>query len=377
MNEVQVFTNEEFGSVRTIAIDGEPWFVGKDVAEKLGYSKARKAIADHVDEEDKKHSYGVTIRDSTGREQKPIVINESGMYSLVLGSKLPAANKFKHWITSEVIPSIRMNGGYITGQENIEGRVMNEVQIFENEEFGSVRTVEINGKPYFVGKDVAKALGYKDTVNALKQHCRGVVKHHLTDSLGREQDAVFIPEGDIYRLVVRSKLPSAERFESWVFDEVLPSIRKNGGYIAGQESLSDDELMAKAVLVAQKKIAERDAIIAQQAQKIEADRPKTIFADAVSTSKTSILIGDLAKLICQNGHQIGQKRLFQWMRDHGYLMKAGASHNMPTQRYMEQGLFEVKERSIQNPDGSVRITKTTTITGKGQLYFINKFLNEG
>lgn len=376
MNEVQVFTNEEFGSVRTIVVNGDPWIVGKDVAEKLGYSNARKAIADYVDEEDKKHSYGVTIRDSTGREQKPIVINESGMYSLVLGSKLPAANKFKHWITSEVIPSIRMNGGYITGQENIEGRVMNEVQIFENEEFGSVRTVEINGKPYFVGKDVAKALGYKDTVNALKQHCRGVVKHHLTDSLGREQDAVFIPEGDIYRLVVRSKLPSAERFESWVFDEVLPSIRKNGGYIAWQESLSDDELMAKAVLVAQKKIAERDAIIAQQAQKIEADRPKTIFADAVSTSKTSILIGDLAKLICQNGHQIGQKRLFQWMRDHGYLMKIGASYNMPTQRYMEQGLFEVKERSIQNPDGSVRITKTTTITGKGQLYFINKFLNK-
>lgn len=376
MNEVQVFTNEEFGSVRTIAIDGEPWFVGKDVAEKLGYSKARKAIADHVDEEDKKHSYGVTIRDSTGREQKPIVINESGMYSLVLGSKLPAANKFKHWITSEVIPSIRMNGGHITGQENIEGRVMNEVQIFENEEFGSVRTVEINGKPYFVGKDVAKALGYKDTVSALKQHCRGVVKHHLTDSLGREQDAVFIPEGDIYRLVVRSKLPSAERFESWVFDEVLPSIRKNGGYIAGQENMTDEELLANAVLVAQKKIAERDKIIEKQNEKIEADRPKTIFADAVSTSKTSILIGDLAKLICQNGHQIGQKRLFQWMRDHGYLMKVGASYNMPTQRYMEQGLFEVKERSIQNPDGSVRITKTTTITGKGQLYFINKFLNK-
>lgn len=375
MNEVQVFTNDEFGSVRTIAIDGEPWFVGKDVAEKLGYSKARKAIADYVDEEDKKHSYGVTIRDSTGREQKPIVINESGMYSLVLGSKLPAANKFKHWITSEVIPSIRMNGGYITGQENIEGRVMNEVQIFESEEFGRVRTVEINGNPCFVANDVARALGYKRPADAVTAHCKGSVKHrYLTD--GGEQELKLIPEGDVYRLIVRSKLPSAERFESWVFDEVLPSIRKNGGYIAGQESLSDDELMAKAVLVAQKKIAERDAIIAQQAQKIEADRPKTIFADAVSTSKTSILIGDLAKLICQNGHQIGQKRLFQWMRDHGYLMKVGASYNMPTQRYMEQGLFEVKERSIQNPDGSVRITKTTTITGKGQLYFINKFLNE-
>ena len=375
MNAVQVFTNDEFGSVRTIAIDGEPWFVGKDVAEKLGYSKARKAIADHVDEEDKKHSYGVTIRDSTGREQKPIVINESGMYSLVLGSKLPAANKFKHWITSEVIPSIRMNGGHITGQENIEGRVMNEVQIFENEEFGRVRTVEIDGRPYFAATDIATALGYTNPNKAVNDHCRAITKRSTPIS-GKIQSINFIPEGDIYRLVVRSKLPSAERFESWVFDEVLPSIRKNGGYIAGQESLSDDELMAKAVLVAQKKIAERDAIIAQQSQKIEADRPKTIFADAVSTSKTSILIGDLAKLIFQNGHQIGQKRLFQWMRDHGYLMKVGASYNMPTQRYMEQGLFEVKERSIQNPDGSVRITKTTTITGKGQLYFINKFLNK-
>lgn len=142
-------------------------------------------------------------------------------------------------------------------------------------------------------------------------------------------------------------------------------------------------VMARALKMADKKIHVLEAenekhkeVIAQQAQKIEADRPKTIFADAVSTSKTSILIGDLAKLICQNGHQIGQKRLFQWMRDHGYLMKIGASYNMPTQRYMEQGLFEVKERSIQNPDGSVRITKTTTITGKGQLYFINKFLNK-
>lgn len=377
MNEVQVFTNEEFGSVRTIAIDGEPWFVGKDVAEKLGYSKARKAIADHVDEEDKKHSYGVTIRDSTGREQKPTVINEYGMYSLVLGSKLPAANKFKHWITSEVIPSIRMNGGHITGQENIEGRGMNEVQIFENEEFGRVRTIMVCGELVFVANDIAKILGYSNPRDAINKHVddedKGVAE---CDTPGGVQRLAVINESGMYSLVLSSKLPNAKKFKRWITSEVIPSIRKNGGYIAGQESLSDDELMAKAVLVAQKKIAERDAIIAQQAQKIEADRPKTIFADAVSTSKTSILIGDLAKLICQNGHQIGQKRLFQWMRDHGYLMKIGASYNMPTQRYMEQGLFEVKERSIQNPDGSVRITKTTTITGKGQLYFINKFLNK-
>lgn len=251
---------------------------------------------------------------------------------------------------------------------------MNELQIFNSEEFGEVRTVEIDRKPYFVANDVARALGYKRPADAVTAHCKGSVKHrYLTD--GGEQELKVIPEGDIYRLTVRSKLPSAERFERWVFDEVIPSIRKNGGYIAGQENMTDEELLANAVLVAQKKIAERDRIIEQQNQKIKADKPKTIFADAVSTSHTSILVGDLAKLICQNGVKIGQVRLFDWMRKNGYLIKSGSSYNMPVQRYVEQGLFEVKESNIQNPDGSVRITRTTKVTGKGQIYFVNKFLN--
>lgn len=251
---------------------------------------------------------------------------------------------------------------------------MNELQIFNSPEFGDIRTVEIDGKPYFVGADVAKALGYAKPNNAVSTHCRYTLKRGIATKQGNMSEMVLIPEGDIYRLIIRSKLPSAEKFERWVFDEVIPSIRKNGGYILGQETLSDEELMAKAILVAQKKIAERDKIIEKQRLKIEADKPKTIFADAVSTSHTSILIGDLAKLICQNGVQTGQKRLFQWMRENGYLMKSGASYNMPMQRYIEQGLFEVKESSVQNPDGSVRVTRTTKVTGKGQLYFINKFL---
>lgn len=252
---------------------------------------------------------------------------------------------------------------------------MNSLQIFNSEEFGEIRTIEIDGKPYFVANDVARALGYKRPADAVTAHCKGSVKHrYLTD--GGEQELKVIPEGDIYRLTVRSKLPSAEKFEKWVFDEVIPSIRTNGGYIAGQETLSDEDLMAKAILVAQKKIKERDQIIEQQKQKIEADRPKTIFADAVSASHTSILIGDLAKLICQNGYQIGQKRLFQWMRDNGYLMVSGSSRNMPKQKYVEQGLFEIKESNVQNPDGSVRITRTTKVSGKGQLYFVNKFLGQ-
>ena len=251
---------------------------------------------------------------------------------------------------------------------------MNEIKIFENAEFGKIRTVSINDEPYFMANEIAERLGYQNPSKATSDHCKHCKEWWGNDSLGRHQRFKVIPESDLYRLVIKSKLPSAEKFESWVMEEVLPSIRKHGGYIAGQETMTDDELMAKALLVAQNKIAERDAIIHRQQMQIEADKPKTIFADAVSTSRTSILIGDLAKLICQNGYQIGQKRLFQWMRDNGYLMKQGSSYNMPKQKYMEQGLFEIKESSVQNPDGSVRITRTPKITGRGQVYFVNKFL---
>lgn len=249
---------------------------------------------------------------------------------------------------------------------------MNDLQIFKNSEFGEIRTVSIDGEPWFVAKDISDKLGYAQTSNMMKRIDEEDSKSSILD--GMNMKSLLINESGLYSAILGSKLESAKRFKHWVTSEVLPSIRKNGGYIAGQENMTDDELLANAVLVAQKKIAERDRIIEQQKQKIEADKPKTIFADAVSASHTSILIGDLAKLICQNGYQIGQKRLFQWMRDNGYLMKSGASYNMPTQRYVEQGLFEIKESNVQNPDGSVRITRTTKITGKGQLYFVNKFL---
>lgn len=250
---------------------------------------------------------------------------------------------------------------------------MNELQIFNNEEFGEVRMAEINGKPYFVATDVATALGYTNTRKAISDHCKGVTKRDTPTSSGVQQMS-YINEGDLYRLIMKSKLPSAEKFEKWVMEEVLPSIRKNGGYIAGQETLSDEELLSKALMVAQRKIDEKNNIIAMQDSRIQGMIPKEIFADAVATSHTSILIGDLAKLICQNGVQIGQKRLFEWLRENNFLIKSGSSRNMPQQRYVEQGLFEVKESNIQNPDGSVRITKTTKVTGKGQVYFVNKFL---
>lgn len=252
---------------------------------------------------------------------------------------------------------------------------MNDLQIFKNAEFGEIRTVIIEDEPWFVGKDVAVILGYADPNKAIAMHVDedDKLNDKSASSLG-QRGGWLIKESGLYSLILSSKLASAKRFKKWVTSEVLPSIRKNGGYIAGQEYLSDDELMAKAVLVAQKKIEERDKVIEEQRLKIEADKPKTIFADAVSVSNTSILIGDLAKLICQNGVQTGQKRLFEWMRENGYLIKSGSSRNMPTQKAADMGLFEVKETTITNPDGSVRVTRTTKVTGKGQQYFINKFL---
>lgn len=239
---------------------------------------------------------------------------------------------------------------------------MNDLQIFNNDEFGQVRTIEIDGKPYFSAKDIAEALGYSNPRKAVMDHCKGVTKRD-TLTAGGQQAVNFIPEGDIYRLIVRSNLPSAERFEKWVFDDVIPQIRKTGGYQLPQT-------YSEALRALADKAEQNEKLTAR----IETMRPKEIFADAVAASKTSILIGELAKLITQNGYEIGQTRLFTWLREHGYLIKEGSSKNMPMQRYVQQGLFEIKESSVQNPDGSVRITKTTKVTGKGQQYFINKFL---
>lgn len=251
---------------------------------------------------------------------------------------------------------------------------MNELQVFNNEEFGQVRTLTINNEAWFVGKDVAVALGYSNTRDALSKHIddedKGVAK---CDTPSGMQNMVIINESGLYSLILSSKLESAKKFKHWVTSEVLPTIRKTGGYVSNEDMFintylpfADEQtkMLFKTTLETVKTLN----------NKIEADKPKVLFADAVETAQTSILVGDLAKLIKQNGVDIGQKRLFGWLREHGYLIKNGASKNMPTQKSMELKLFEVKERTINNPDGSVRITKTTKVTGKGQSYFINKFL---
>ena len=235
---------------------------------------------------------------------------------------------------------------------------MNDLTIFNSNEFGEIRTVTIDGKPYFVATDVATALGYVNPRKAVNDHCKGVTKRDTPTSSGVQQMS-YINEGDLYRLIMKSKLPAAEKFESWVVDEVLPIQTPQG-----------KELLALAVLEAQKTIEAQTA-------EIERMKPKEIFADAVAASHTSILIGDLAKLLRQNGVETGQRRLFDWLRENGYLIKRkGSDWNMPTQRSMELGLFEVKESTVNNPDGSVRTNRTTKVTGKGQQYFINKFIGK-
>ena len=247
---------------------------------------------------------------------------------------------------------------------------MNEIKIFDNPEFGKVRTMEINGEPYFVGREVAMILGYKNPLDALTKHVdeedKGVAN---CDTLGGTQKMTVINESGLYSLILSSKLPKAKEFKRWVTSEVLPSIRKHGAY-AVDELLNDPEFAIKT-FTALKEERERSKRLSEQ---IEADKPKVIFADSVSAAKSSILIGDLAKILKQNGVDIGQKRLFGWLRDNGYLIKGGSSRNMPTQKAAEMGLFEVKVSTVNNPDGSIRETKTTKVTGKGQVYFVNKFL---
>lgn len=241
---------------------------------------------------------------------------------------------------------------------------------FTSEQFGTVRTIEEDGRVIFCGKDVAAVLGYAKPNNALNAHCKGdALIRGITDNLGREQQARFITEGDLYRLIASSKLPSAQQFESWVFDEVLPSIRKRGGYMAAREDETPEQIMARALMLA------KDTMDRQK-REIEELRPKALFADAVAASDGTCLVGELAKMLTQSGFQIGQNRRFALLREEGYLGKSGSNRNVPIQRYVEQGLFRIKETAITHSDGHVTLTRTTKVTGKGQAYFVARYCGE-
>lgn len=236
---------------------------------------------------------------------------------------------------------------------------------FNNDQFGQLRAIQDeSGEPWFVAVDVCNALGLANpsvSVNSLDFDERSKL------NLGRQGEANIVSEPGFYKLVLKSRKPEAKAFQRWVTHDVLPSIRKKGGYIAAAADETPEQIMARAVLLAQ------DTIERQKAQ-IEELKPKALFADAVAASDGTCLVGELAKMLRQNGVQIGQNRLFEKLRQEGYLGKTGSNRNVPTQRAMELGLFRIKETSITHSDGHITVQRTAKVTGKGQQYFINRFI---
>lgn len=257
---------------------------------------------------------------------------------------------------------------------------MNDLQIFKNSEFGEIRTKMVGSEPYFMLSDVCRVLEIKnsrDSKNRLNE--KGVATTDILTN-GGTQKADFINESNLYKLVFQSRKPQAEKFSDWVTSEVLPTIRKHGAYMSSEvieKTLSDPDYLIRLATNLKEEKAKRALAEAQ----IERDKPKVLFADTVSSSNKSCLVGELAKLISQEAirrgeinKKIGQNNLFAWMRSSGYLCKSGERKNQPLQQYVEQGLFELKKGSYVDSNGSNITTTTTKVTGKGQIYFVNKFL---
>ena len=279
---------------------------------------------------------------------------------------------------------------------------MNTIQIFKNPEFGEVRTAGTPENPLFCLMDICKALGL--TQGHVRERLDdGVVSTEpISDSLGREQLTNFVNEDGLYDVILDSRKPEAKKFRKWVTSEVLPSIRKSGGYIASSPNDTPEDILARAVLVAQESIERKNKQISElqeaidnkdqqlhiEAMRVEEkqqqieDQQRTIsdltpgynFSRAVEASKKSILISEMAKILTQNGYVIGQNRLYKYLRDNGYLFSKGEQYNLPVQRYMEMGIFEIKKVVISQPGGTAITTNTTKITPKGQIYFVNKFI---
>lgn len=250
---------------------------------------------------------------------------------------------------------------------------MNDMKIFENSEFGAVRVVDVNGEPWFVARDVASALGYVDTTQAIRMHCEKAKDFRGVEMTATATPMKIIPEEDVYALIFGSHLESAKQFRRWICDEVLPAIRKHGGYLTPaklEEALTDPDTIIRLATNLKAEREKRQALETQAA----ADRPKVVFAESIEVAKTSILVGEMAKLIKQaTGCDMGQNRFFEWLRANGYLHKGGSARNMPTQRCIDAGWMEIKEGTRIGSSGECHITRTPKVTGKGQIYFVNLF----
>lgn len=257
---------------------------------------------------------------------------------------------------------------------------MDKLEIFENNEF-EIRTTTINNEPYFALNDVCKILEINNPSQAkTRLNKDGVISNEVIDSLGRTQFANFINESNLYKLAFQSRKPQAERFTDWVTSEVLPTIRKHGAYMSEEvieKTLSDPDYLIRLATNLKEERAKRMLAEAE----VTRNKPKVLFADTVAASQNSCLVGELAKLISQEAIRsgrsdvkIGQNKLFAWLRNEGYLCKSGERKNQPRQQYIDQGLFEIKKGSYVDSNGALINTSTPKVTGKGQIYFVNKFL---
>lgn len=250
------------------------------------------------------------------------------------------------------------------------------IQVFESAEFGTVRVSTQDGEPWFVASDIAKALGYRmasDMNRRLDDDEKGT---RSVRTPGGTQEMTVISEAGLYGAVLGSKLPEAKAFKRWVTHEVLPAIRRDGGYMAAKPDETPEETMARALRIADETMRRQKERIESLSSANAEMRPKALFADAVAASESTCLVGELAKMLRQNGVEIGQNRLFDWLRERGYLGKGGSNRNVPTQASMDMGLFRIKETAVTHSDGRVTINRTPKVTGKGQVYFVEKFLGE-
>lgn len=283
---------------------------------------------------------------------------------------------------------IRYGMTYDAAKESLSKRGFKEKAIMENAivkksfKFNSVkiRTAIIDGEPWFVAKDVCDVLGYKDTVNAVKQHCRGVAKHHpIIDALGRKQEVRLIAEPDLYRLIVGSRLPAAQEFETWIFEKVLPTLRKTGSYTCKGSKYELPQTFAEALRMLADSVEAREQLEAQNAQlaaREAENQPKVAFYEAVKKSESTCLVRVLARYLKQNGYDTGQNRLYAWMKNNGYIHKGGRSKNLPTQKSMNAGLFKVKMTEQELPNGDKIVQHTTLVTTKGIQYFVKRLLGK-
>lgn len=380
--QVQVFVHPDFGGFKAIQLDGKPWVATNEIVSVLGYLDAAPIVSRRVSEEDRinldrktQRSLGIDLEQHGGW-----FINEAGLHQFFQSrsEQKPRAKQFEDWLTEAVFRPGRKEA--------------NSLQTFTHDEFGKVRMVRRKEEPYAIGLDIARALNYASPAKAIADYCKEEATYwKILDNKNQWQTVRILSVGDIYRLILhvpgKNKdlqiKTKTERFKQWLYNDVMEKFLSsfhvyNGITVqAGTPSMQDSPNAASSVRLVQELTKERKERKKLE-RKIERDREKVVLAEAISGSKNTILVGELAKILRGNGIEMGEKRLFARLRESGYLIKRkGIDYNMPTQKAMEKGLFVIKEMITRfDADGEPIVRKTPRVTGKGQVYFVNYFLNK-